>query len=149
MNKLSKISLLLWIITVGTFGFFFFKGSTSVSSDKRKAVALNAEEKDLVLSEMRHLLFTVNGILKAVAADDKFKVIELSKGAGMSMAADVNPILMAKLPIDFKSLGMGTHKEFDKLAVELESNYSKDFVIKRLGEITNNCIACHSHFRFP
>jgi hypothetical protein len=149
MNKFAKISLILWIITVGTFGFFFFKGSTTVSSDKRKAVALNAEEKDLVLSEMRHLLFTVNGILKAVTANDKLKVIELSKGAGMSMAADVNPILMAKLPIDFKTLGMGTHKEFDKLALEVESNYSKDFVIKRLSEITNNCIACHTNFRLP
>lgn len=63
------------------------------------------------------------------------------------MAADLNPLLMAKLPLDFKTLGMGLHKDFDQLSLDVKNGMTKDQVIVRLGEMTNKCLACHATYK--
>ena len=39
-----------------------------------------------------------------------------ARASGMGAAVDLSPGLMARLPLDFKNLGMSVHKRFDDLA---------------------------------
>lgn len=142
-NKLGLISLGLWILTIGLFAFFFVKGTTSVSTDQRRSVNLSPMEKDLVLGEMRTMLKAVNGLLGALSENDMKKAAEAADSAGMAMAVDTSPILMAKLPLDFKELGMGTHKAFDDLSAEIKSGATVPQVLEKMHQITNRCVACH------
>jgi hypothetical protein len=72
-NKLGIISLVLWALTISIFAIFFVKGTTTVSSDQRRAIMLSPSEKDLVLGEMRTMLTAVNGVLGALSESDMKK----------------------------------------------------------------------------
>jgi|GEM_PF-145093 len=142
-NRLGLVSLVLWVLTVGVFAFFFVRGTTSVSTDQRRSVNLSPVEKDLVLGEMRTMLKAVNGMLGALSDGDMNRAAEAATSAGMAMAVDTSPILMAKLPLDFKELGMGTHKAFDDLSSEIKKGATLPQVLVKMHQITNRCIACH------
>jgi hypothetical protein len=134
-------SLLIVISLV--FGYFFINGVTSKSADNRRIIPLTPVEKDLVLGEMRSMLKAVNGIIDALAKNDMLKAADSARSAGMAMAVDANPILMAKLPLDFKQLGMGTHAQFDELAAQIKAGATQELILQRLSTITNRCVACH------
>lgn len=142
-SKLGLASLVLWILTVGLFAFFFVRGTTSVSTDQRRSVNLSPVEKDLVLGEMRTMLKAINGMLGALSDGDMNKAADAATSAGMAMAVDTSPILMAKLPLDFKELGMGTHKAFDDLSSEIKKGATLPQVLVKMHQITNRCVACH------
>jgi hypothetical protein len=142
-NRLGLVSLALWVLTIGVFAFFFVRGTTSVSTDQRRSVNLSPVEKDLVLGEMRTMLKAINGMLGALSDGDMNKAAEAATSAGMTMAVDTSPILMAKLPLDFKELGMGTHKAFDDLSSEIKKGATLPQVLVKMHQITNRCIACH------
>lgn len=142
-NRLGLVSLALWVLTVGVFAFFFVRGTTSVSTDQRRSVNLSPVEKDLVLGEMRTMLKAINGMLGALSDGDMNKAADAATSAGMAMAVDTSPILMAKLPLDFKELGMGTHKAFDDLSSEIRKGATLPQVLVKMHQITNRCIACH------
>lgn len=142
-NRLGLVSLALWVLTVGVFAFFFVRGTTSVSTDQRRSVNLSPVEKDLVLGEMRTMLKAINGMLGALSDGDMNKAAEAATSAGMAMAVDTSPILMAKLPLDFKELGMGTHQAFDDLSSEIKKGATVPQVLVKMHQITNRCIACH------
>ena len=65
------------------------------------------------------------------------------------MAADVNPALIAKLPLPFKAMGMSVHRDFDGLADGIQSGERSEQVLRRLTELTSRCTACHELYRFP
>ena len=44
---------------------------------------------------------------------NRAQIEQAVRSAGMHMAADVNPALMAKLPLPFKQMGMSIHKDMD------------------------------------
>lgn len=139
--------MILWAIVIGVFVKFFVTGQTVPSTDNRRAVILSPSERDIVLGEMRTLLVSLNGVLKALGRDDFKEVSTAAGAAGVGMAADLNPALMAKLPLDFKTLGMSLHRDFDQLSAEVNQGMAKDQVIVRLGEMTNKCLACHAAYK--
>lgn len=144
MKKFVYLSLALWVLTVGSLVYMFNKGSTVVSSDNRLAVQLSPKEKDMVLGEMRTILTAVNRVLHGVAQNDLPATAIAAKSAGMAMAVDATPGLMAKLPLDFKTMGMQLHKDFDSLAADIDSKKLNQIqIIQRLGTMTNSCLACH------
>ncbi|MDD4973326.1 MAG: hypothetical protein PHY93_03200 [Bacteriovorax sp.] len=147
VSKLALFALTLWVLTVGVLGTFFIKGWTKPSTDKRKAIVLSPSERDIVLGEMRALLKGVNGVFRGLAQNDQSFILKAIGPVGTKMAADINPMLMGKLPMEFKQLGMGLHKDFDVLAIDIKHGISNDIVIKRMGEMTNKCIACHEVYR--
>lgn len=146
-KKLFWFSSLVWILTIIVFMIFFITGSVSESTDKRLAVNLTPVEKDIVLGEMRQVLKALNGVLRYVGEENFKEASVAAKSAGAGMAVDVNPVLMAKLPIEFKKLGMSMHDDFDQLSKELNQGMGQGASIKRLGEITNKCLACHAAYR--
>jgi hypothetical protein len=64
------------------------------------------------------------------------------------MSVDVNPIIMAKLPLTFKSIGMSVHRDFDALADGIQSGERGEQILKRLSDLTSTCTACHDLYRF-
>ncbi|HMC13344.1 MAG TPA: hypothetical protein VKG67_03270 [Gallionellaceae bacterium] len=138
------IPLLLWVVTIAVFGWFFIHGNTTVGTDGRTAVVLQASERDFVLAEMRRMLASTQGILEGANHGDMQGVIKAASAAGMEAAADVNPALMAKLPIEFKTLGMSVHRDMDEIAKDAASGTPAPEILKMLSNTLSKCVACHS-----
>lgn len=141
---IGKIALILWLATVSVLAWFFVRGNTIEGTDGRTAIVLQAGERDLVLSEMRGLLIATQQIVDGVTKDDMQRVSQAASKAGMSGAADVNPGLMAKLPIEFKQLGMSVHKEMDDIAKAAADGKPAQDILGMASNTLNKCVACHA-----
>lgn len=142
-------ALVLWVATIAAAGYLFVKGWTVHEvPDLRTAVVLTKTERNQILTEMRQLLKSVHGVLNGVANQDLNHAGQAARAAGMAMAADVNPLLMAKLPLTFKAMGMSVHRDFDGLADGIQSGERGEQVLKRLSNLTDRCAACHEIYRF-
>ncbi len=142
-KNISLALFLILILITSTFGYFFIKGSTSKSTDDRRNIHLSENERNLVLKEMRAMLVALNGVIDSLAENDMKRAAESARSAGTATAVDLDPILMSKLPLDFKELGLGTHVLFDELSDEITAGASKESVLRRLSGITARCISCH------
>jgi hypothetical protein len=130
---LSVAAIALWFVTIGVAIFFFIRGQTRVAPDGRTAVLLASDERDLVLAEMRSMLETVQVVVDGMKAGDTERVAKAARASGMAAAADVNPALMAKLPIEFKRLGLSVHRRFDEIAATAESGATREQLLASLG----------------
>lgn len=146
-RMLSVTAITLWLITIAVAGFFFVRGQTRVAPDGRTAILLAPDERNLVLTEMRGMLGTVQGMVNGVKAGDLKQVAQAARTSGMAAAADVNPALMAKLPLEFKQLGLSVHKRFDEIATEADLGASHEQLLGRLGTQLSACVACHASYR--
>lgn len=143
-NKIALIALLLWVAAIAVFAWFFIRGNTTAGTDGRTAVVLQTAERDLILTEMRGLLSSTQGILEGANQGDMKRIIQASRAAGMAAAADVNPALMAKLPLEFKSLGMSVHRDMDEIAKAAEGGSPAAEILKMTSNTLTKCVACHS-----
>jgi len=143
-NRLAIIALLLWLATVAVFAWFFIRGVTVEGSDGRTAIVLQPGERDLVLAEMRGLLVATQQILEGANQGDMQRIGKAARAAGMAGAADVNPALLAKLPVEFKQLGMSVHREMDDIAKAAESGKSPAEILQMASDTLNKCVACHA-----
>lgn len=66
----------------------------------------------------------------------------------MSMAADVEPTIMVKLPLPFKQMGMSIHKDMDALADAIARHETPQQILQRLSSMTARCTTCHDMYRF-
>jgi len=151
-STLCRITLGLWIVTIGVAGWFFVQGWTTQGTDGRMAIVLAPAERDLILGEMRMLLKAVHGIVTGLAGQDQetdqTQIEQAARLAGMSMAADVNPALMAKLPLSFKQMGMSIHQDMDALADAIVKKETPQQILQRLSGMTARCTTCHDLYRF-
>jgi cytochrome c556 len=148
-NKLASIAIALWLMTVAVLGYFFVRGWTSESTDRRTAIHLAPAERDLVLSEMRQMLHSVHNLLTGLSAGDPKIMEQAARASGMGMASDVNPIIMAKLPIEFKRQGVSVHHDFDALADSIARGADQATVLREFTGITARCVGCHTSYRLP
>lgn len=143
-NKVASIAILLWVVTVAVFAWFFVRGNTTSGTDNRTAVILGVSERNLVLSEMRGMLSGVHGILEGINRGDMKRVASAAHAVGMSSAADINPALIAKLPMPFKQLGMGTHRDLDELGKAAENGKPAPELLNMLSDVLAKCVSCHA-----
>jgi hypothetical protein len=143
-NRIGLMALLLWIMTIAVFAWFFIRGNTRAGTDGRTAIVVQSSERDLILSEMRGLLSAVHGILEGANQGDLNRVVQSSRSAGMAAAADVNPLLMAKLPLAFKTLGMSVHRDMDEIANAAEGGKPAPELLKMTSNTVAKCVACHA-----
>ena len=143
-NKLAQVALLLWAVTVALFIWYFARGNNSAGNDDRTVIMLQPEERELVLSEMRGLLAATQGILEGANQNDMPRIIEAARAAGMVGTADVNMALMAKLPLEFKAMGMEIHHDMDSIAKAAEDGKSAAEVLKMTSSTLSKCVACHA-----
>jgi hypothetical protein len=144
---LSILAIVLWAVTAGVATWFFVAGRTVSAPDGRQAIVLSADEKNLILTEMRTMLSSVQGVVDGIANKDMKRVAQAARQSGSAAAAQVPASLMAKLPLGFKQLGHGAHQGFDEIVIGAESNEPEDLLLVRLGERLNNCVACHASYR--
>ena len=144
------VAVVLWMTTLAVAGWFFVKGWTAEGSDGRTEILLAASERDQILAEMRQLLKAVDGVVRGLgeAQPNRQAMESAARSAGMEMAADVEPALMAKLPLPFKQLGMSIHKDMDGLADAIVQHETLQQIMQRLSSITARCTACHDMYRF-
>ena len=151
-STLCRITLGLWIVTIGVAGWFFVQGWTTPGTDGRMHIVLAPTERDLILSEMRMLLKAVHGVVIGLASQDqeanRTQMEQAARSGGMAMAADVNPALMAKLPLPFKQMGMSIHKDMDALADAIVQKETPQQILQRLSSMTARCTTCHDLYRF-
>jgi hypothetical protein len=148
-NKFAITAILLWVATIAVFAWFFIRGNIAPGTDGRDAVVLKADERDLVLREMRGLLTATQGIMEGIVQGDMKQVAQSSRSAGMAVAAkvDVPLSLMAKLPLPFKTLGMSVHQNMDEIAKAAESGKPAAELLKMLSDTVSKCVACHAGFQ--
>ena len=151
-SLLCRIALGLWIVTIGAAGWFFVQGWTTQGTDGRMQIVLAPAERDLILGEMRMLLKAVHGVVTGLAGQDqeatRAQIEQAARSAGMGMAEDVNPALMAKLPLPFKQMGMSIHHDMDALADAIVQKETPQQILQRLSSMTARCTACHDMYRF-
>ena len=151
-STLCWITLGLWILTIGIAGWFIVQGWTTQGADGRMQIVLAPEERDLILGEMRMLLKAVHGVVTGLAGQDleadRTQIEQASRSAGMGMAADVNPVLMAKLPLPFKQMGLSIHQDMDALADAIVQKETPQQILQRLSSMTARCTTCHDLYRF-
>jgi cytochrome c556 len=140
----------LWILTSTVLGWFFVKGWTTTGSDGRTEILLAPIERDQILAEMRQLLKAVDGVVRGLGESqpDLQAMQRAARAAGMEMAADVEPAIMAKLPLPFKQMGMSIHKDMDGLADAIAQQETPQQILRRLSSMTARCTACHDLYRF-
>jgi len=143
-NKIALMSLLLWVLTIGVFAWFFVRGNTAAGTDNRTAIVLQSSERDLILSEMRTLLSALQGILEGANQGDVKRIAQSSRSVGMAMAADENPLFMAKLPLAFKTLGMSVHQDMDEIANAAEGGKPVPELLKMASSSLRKCVTCHA-----
>ena len=115
--------------------------------DQRINLLLSADERHLVLSEMRGFVITIDGILDGIAMEDFEKVAKISRTMGSAAANTIPPQTVAKLPENFKQLASQVHGGFDMIALDAESMGDTNHTISQLSRITKNCIACHATYK--
>jgi len=149
-RKLCVLSVLLWLVTVAAGGWLFVKGWTTTGSDGRVEILLAPVERDLILAEMRQLLKAVDGVLRGLGESppDLQAMQGAVRAAGMDMAADVEPAIMAKLPLPFKQMGMSIHSDMDALADAIARQETPQQILRRVSSMTARCTACHDMYRF-
>ena len=143
-------AITLWVVTLGMGGWFFIKGVTKAGSDGRVEILLAAVERDQILAEMRLLLKAVDGLIRGLGESnpDPKQMEATARAVGMNMAADVEPTIMAKLPLPFKQMGMSIHKDMDALADAIARHETPQQILQRLSSMTARCTACHDMYRF-
>ena len=143
-SKVAIIAILLWVATIAVIAWFFVRGNTAPGTDNRVAIVLSADERDLVLREMRNLLSATHGVLDGVNQGNMKQVIQSAHSAGTAAAADVNPAIMAKLPLPFKTLGLSVHRDMDDLASAAGNGKPAAELQQMLGGVLSKCVACHA-----
>ena len=141
---LAKIAIGLWVISAGILGWFVYKGQTIKTPDsERIVILLDASEREYVLAEMRGMLSSVQQIILGIANNDRAAIAKAASAAGMSVAADDNPRLLAKLPMELKTLGFSAHKDMDALADAAQKGVPYTEIMSMLGTSMTKCVACH------
>ncbi|OHC90856.1 MAG: hypothetical protein A3J87_05610 [Sideroxydans sp. RIFOXYB12_FULL_59_6] len=143
-SKIALFAIALWVVSAAVFGWFFIKGNTTSIEGQREAIMLQPAERELVLLEMRGLLISTQGILAGLDKKDMTQVAQAAHASGMASAADVNPALMAKLPMSFKELGMSVHHAMDEIALDAEARKPSADILNKLSNTLSSCVACHA-----
>lgn len=146
-NKIALAAIVLWFVTIGVAVWFFVRGNTDAGTDGRTAIVLQARERDLVLAEMRGLLLSTRDMLDGLNRKDMKQVAQAARAGGLGMAADLDPGLMAKLPISFKQLGMSVHHRMDEIASAAESGKQPPEIMSMMTDILSSCVACHASWQ--
>ena len=148
MKSICCIAALLLALVTGIVGYqWVFVGQTQPSADGRSAILLSPGERDLVLSEMRTFLQSVQRITQALTTEDMAEAAKAAREVGAAAADGVPVSLMAKLPIGFKKLGLSTHRAFDQLALDAEQLGDPAHTLNQLAALQLNCVGCHAGFR--
>lgn len=149
MQKFSWILVAVFGLSTGLMAYkFILSGSAEKSDDGRLAIHLTPNERDLVLSEMRTFLDSVQQITQGVASNDFDAAAKAARKVGRAAQQEVPGTLIGKLPLEFKKMGFDTHSQFSQLALDAEQLGDSTQTLEQLGTLLQNCVACHATYKF-
>lgn len=137
---MKKTALVFWLGLVT-------QGAMAGDVDTRQKLVLNQEQRSLVLTEMRMMFASTQGIVAALSQDDMAAVAKYARSSGMAMGREAGGHLHHALPAEFKQLGMSVHQDFDMIATDAESFKDPKHTLQQLGAVMNKCIACHTVYQ--
>ena len=126
---------------------FIVVGSVERADDGRLSVALDPSERALMLREMRGFVAGLQAIADGLARDDMKAVATASRGMGMARAHDAPVAMMGKLPLEFKTLALGLHREFDIIALDADGVAMPKHTLRQLADALQKCVACHDTYQ--
>lgn len=148
MCKLCWTLLLGAVVAVVIAVMMFASGNkTATATDGRQAIALEPQQRDLVLTEMRTFVDSLRDITLALGTNDSAMFQTAALRVGLKAQEGVPLDLMKALPLEFKKLGMDTHQKFDDLAALAEQGASPEELLTELSQLMNNCVACHAAYQ--
>ncbi|OYW36763.1 MAG: hypothetical protein B7Z35_11720 [Hydrogenophilales bacterium 12-61-10] len=115
--------------------------------DTRSVLALEPDERAMILEEMRMFLDGVHKMTGALAKPDMAAVAEIARGMGQKMVHEVPPALRAKLPQAFRQLGFSVHREFDQIALDAGSLQNVSHSLNQLSATLQKCVSCHASYQ--
>ncbi len=151
MKKTCKLCWginIILLLAVAYAGYIFtVRGNVVKGDDGRIAVLMTGKDRVRILGEMRGFLETVQSISEAAAQGDMKTVEKIARANGSSKVRAETPAFLASLPLEFKSLGMNTHANFDKLADFAATNPKPAALMAKLSDDMLNCVACHQTYQ--
>ena len=117
------------------------------AEDTRTSIVLTADERAMVLKEMREFLDALRKMNAALADENFTAAAQAARKVGRAAQQQVPPALKKKLPKAFMQLGGATHAAFDQWAMDAETMEDVSLSLKQMGRLMNNCVACHAQYR--
>jgi len=145
MNQLQRLLMLLILIT--TYPVAAAPAERTSDPDTRLKLSLPADERHLVLAEMRNFVIAIHDITTGVATDDMAAITEAARRMGSAASGEVPPRVVAKLPPTFKQLAGKVHSGFDMIAMDAEDVGDGMHTIEQISALTKHCIACHAIYQ--
>lgn len=121
--------------------------TAAMAADEREAIRLGARERAHLLEGMRTYLISLGEVTQAIASYKPAAVAAAARQSGAAMLADIPPFSALSLPLDFTSLSLSTHDQFDKLAAAAERGASRTQLLSALAGIIDTCNGCHAAYR--
>lgn len=115
--------------------------------DARTVIWVTAEEKALLLSEMRSFLVASQKILQASLEDNMDEVEQAARDVGVKMAKATPKELHQKFPAGFKEMGPKAHMGFEEIADEASGLGDSEVVLNKLAQLQKSCIECHAAYQ--
>lgn len=151
-HKLTLLALALWLITIVVLAWFFVHGNTRAGTDGRTAIVLKSTERDLILAKMRNFLSSTQGILEGANQGNRDLIFQAASASAMPEASasampemdDAELALKAKLPMDFKMLGMSVHSDMAAIAAAAKSTMPTSEILQMTANTLTKCVACHA-----
>ena len=143
---LAIIGALVAVIAAMTYKLLL-AGKTEAAPDGRVAIVVEPPERDLLLQEMRLFLEGLQAMAAGLAKDDLSAVASAARALGSKMTGDVPAALMTKLPIEFKTLGLSVHRDFDQIALDAEGLGMPKHTLGQVSAVMQKCVACHRTYQ--
>jgi len=143
---LAIIGALVAVIAAMTYKLLL-AGKTEAAPDGRVAIVVEPPERDLLLQEMRLFLEGLQTMTAGLEKDDLGAVAAAARGLGSKMTGDVAPALMTKLPLEFKTLGLSVHRDFDQIALDAEGLGMPKHTLGQVSAVMQKCVACHRTYQ--
>ena len=147
-TRIYRVTIAILLLVIAAMAYkFIIAGSTQMGEDGRVAVILEPGERALMLREMREFVVGLQLVADALSRDDMQGVAKASRTMGSARAHDVPVAMVGKLPLEFKTLAFGTHREFDTVAADAEANGTPKHTLAQLADILRKCVACHASYQ--
>jgi len=147
-TRIYQATIVVLLVVIAAMAYkFIVAGSTEKAEDGRVALLLDPAERALMLGEMRGFVAGLQSIADALSRDDMKGVAKAARAMGMPTDHQVPLALMAKLPLEFKTLAFGVHRGFDAMAMDAEAMGDPKHTLGQMSAILRNCVTCHAGYQ--
>ena len=147
-TRIYRAIIAALVVVIVAMGYkFIVTGSVEKADDGRLAVTLEPAEQALMLREMREFVVALQAVAGGLARDDMKAVAKASRAMGTARAHDVPVAMMGKLPLEFKTLALGLHRDFDTIAMDADGIAMPKHTLGQLADALQKCVACHNTYQ--